>query len=667
MAARIPIGCWKGCDAESDSEIFAEHFCVFKCCLSAMNLQTDKREAVRTHGCPIISFEQADAGCHNNSPKTCYACASGGSGGGSGSTSIFRQIHSYCCIKKLYCFGSGGPQDQTGQLCCGAFLNRLVLPIVRLFVNRLLAMTDASTWIENRRTHRYRSEGRKGCSFDSGNVQGSPIRMYMYTALRLAGVLLPEETFCGMDLCSFDGQLAGATGVPHASQLRGVLANPAAITNGLGVAGLVKALGPLWELLLEQDVCSLQLLCRNLVCPINARMFFLEWLQRNDIVVCYQLSTSVLHEVCRASIIQRYFLHRASALEGGSAIAGGFPAACFSQRSFRNGWQPGDIDVFVSSEDAYLGVERLFADTLGSAFDAETSLHEFAWYHGEDDGKSASLSLPHSIGRWVSGYAEFLCDRRFPTEVEIGWVRELAQTAAHLPMHVGRQEYKVVKTSRLKLRCAISTRAVPAPVRDINVIWVKVPPGLLQRRPLASIICESFDMIQCMVSLAVQPDLSFVFTEHCGAFSAIRERRLILNQAAFGSSVCVQMKRILKYVQRGFAWPNDGGSGDVAQWAYSSQGLRRMEMLAALAARPAVQAPNLVHDSSDTGSADARDQVMMASGRAEAAMDRHYQSYDYRIACEAAEPGSVDPVRLHFRRRRHDRIMRASRRSKSLP
>ena len=53
----------------------------------------------------------------------------------------------------------------------------------------------------------------------------------------------------------------------------------------------------------------------------------------------------------------------------------------------------------------------------------------------------------------------------------------------------------------------------------------------------------------------------------------------------------------------------------------------------------------------------------MKSEKAEAGL-KAFRNYDYRIECEGKKPGSVDPIRLYFQKKRMQRILAVSKRRK---
>ena len=55
----------------------------------------------------------------------------------------------------------------------------------------------------------------------------------------------------------------------------------------------------------------------------------------------------------------------------------------------------------------------------------------------------------------------------------------------------------------------------------------------------------------------------------------------------------------------------------------------------------------------------------MKSEKAQAAFNL-FREYDYRIECEGKQPGCVDPIRLHFQKKRMQRILAVSKRRKLL-
>ena len=69
---------------------------------------------------------------------------------------------------------------------------------------------------------------------------------------------------------------------------------------------------------------------------------------------------------------------------------------------------------------------------------------------------------------------------------------------------------------------------------------------------VSELICTSFDITLCSVTLQIGNNLKFRFSEYNNAFRALRERKLVLSSAAFTRGIGIFMRRILKYIKRGF-------------------------------------------------------------------------------------------------------------------
>ena len=164
-----------------------------------------------------------------------------------------------------------------------------------------------------------------------------------------------------------------------------------------------------------------------------------------------------------------------------------------------------------------------------------------------------SLHVLRRISAWVESlHEQTVAERKTPV-----FVRALAvcrETVLQLPRRLSPPAFKPVETRRLK---PVGYSRAGRPLIPINIIQYGVPEDLGVPYDWPAAVCSTFDITLCAVSLTVQPDLSFEFREHEGAFSDLCLKKLRLSQTAFskqGSEVHAQMKRVFKYALRGCRW-----------------------------------------------------------------------------------------------------------------
>ena len=163
--------------------------------------------------------------------------------------------------------------------------------------------------------------------------------------------------------------------------------------------------------------------------------------------------------------------------------------------------------------------------------------------------------MQHLISRWVRRYQRSLSnesDRVDPANLYL--------TLHNLPHSLSLSRYDLVKTVRMRSRRGnerSSLALVPAALLPINIILVAVEPCAPPILDFPCFVCNNFDITLCCVALVVNADLSFDFRGFDCSFQALHAKKLVLRDCAFGArkgSVTAQMKRVLKYLERGFSW-----------------------------------------------------------------------------------------------------------------
>ena len=284
----------------------------------------------------------------------------------------------------------------------------------------------------------------------------------------------------------------------------------------------------------------------------------------------------LLHHEYNASRIMRLFLREVLCNFQGAVIAGGFAASRFSQYQYHETWRTNAIDIFVSTKEEVKAIiclykskvakplsqiffvtERMFSDTSLEESQIEGEERHSLIGRGTQQQRRESLNinLLHSrILDWIDGYplassseAIFLKDGGLEAED----IHMLHETLANLPDTFGTSNYKIQSTHKMHM-----PRAKLAAVIPVNVILMKpsCPTAYLENR--ARYVCSSFDITLCSVALEeISSTLDILrFSYYNDSDLALRDKKLILTRTAFLHCLPMQMKRILKYLRRGYRW-----------------------------------------------------------------------------------------------------------------
>ena len=211
---------------------------------------------------------------------------------------------------------------------------------------------------------------------------------------------------------------------------------------------------------------------------------------------------------------------------------------------------------------------------------------------------------------------------------------------------------------------------VPSTLLQVNVILVSTS-VLDKYSSHAHLICAGFDLTPCQVVVAVDARREYT----CTRLEAVSSRSpslgwLELTPCAFTMAhkdvVCVQMRRVMKYIDRGFRFscrePHDG---DVLVEILQSRPINFLGMPGAewpdvMARRNALgnNAPDERErnapggetwdaDSSESGSAATNDNHFMRSLRVKHAFVCD-STFDYWVDCQMGESAATDPIRLRL-------------------
>ena len=171
----------------------------------------------------------------------------------------------------------------------------------------------------------------------------------------------------------------------------------------------------------------------------------------------------------------------------------------------------------------------------------------------------------------------------------------------------------------------------------------------------ARFVCGGFDLQHCAVSVRIHSDLAVQVVDHRAAFDALDLAQLRLSNMAFTAGrnpVDAGMRRILKYIERGYRFP---GVNAVPRsiCTLSSACLAPQRSVGAI--RRATMLFNLEAASSFAGSLfqceqEYRGERALAGQRGwkivvpqDDAPDE-FQEYDYRVSFEAGTADELDPI-----------------------
>ena len=306
------------------------------------------------------------------------------------------------------------------------------------------------------------------------------------------------------------------------------------------------------------------------------------------------------------SRLQRLFLRAILRARAPLVCAGGFPAAAWCKFQGIRSWKPLDIDLFMFSDVdmdfATQLYEQIVAVNVGAEFDSTAWLNSNARDVPEVEGSAdvvvravrrritskqqcrsenflaaghpwSSRDLHEVVENWTSTrdpkrfvrtYTDF-SDCATCTGFRT-FVRDLKETAQHLPSTLELPQTRVLYTKQLSLRKAGLVLATPKSLTKVNLIRLVSDAATPSTDTstefdLAKHVCQDFDINVCCVAIvSIDDDLKFnrgTFVSYRGAFQGLVGRVLRLGNSAFAcqtNSVQWQMQRISKYLARSFTW-----------------------------------------------------------------------------------------------------------------
>jgi hypothetical protein len=94
----------------------------------------------------------------------------------------------------------------------------------------------------------------------------------------------------------------------------------------------------------------------------------------------------------------------------------------------------------------------------------------------------------------------------------------------------------------------------PVPLRPINFIELHSFGTRQADVSFAEFVCGDFDMSQYAVSMAIMEDRTLLFIGFNDALKCLDEGGMAMLSGSFGGTTDSQMRRIEKYLLRGFKW-----------------------------------------------------------------------------------------------------------------
>ena len=296
------------------------------------------------------------------------------------------------------------------------------------------------------------------------------------------------------------------------------------------------------------------------------------WLRKNEHDGYQFTRYSVVHFYYDACQLQRSFFEALSRLSSPAIIAGSYPAMQHQRRASTCSWAANDIDIWVAHEDSMEEIQKLYHDIvlqpLGMA--SVTWLRQF--YFAEDVAEASRetkreamvpIRFPHAdlvsaITTWCDSYARMSAKDLGVEQQQINDAKlhALRDTILHLPMSSRQRSFRPLRTATIKPKCSGMLSCCLLP---INIIQMEAMPGhVLELSP--EFVCDGFDLTCCCVCLVVDANRTFRTNVYHGAAEALRKQTLKLRSAAFAPGIALtdivsmEMRRVLKYLERSFVW-----------------------------------------------------------------------------------------------------------------
>ena len=276
-----------------------------------------------------------------------------------------------------------------------------------------------------------------------------------------------------------------------------------------------------------------------------------DWLQRYEGGVGVLLNTKALAGLYDASKILRLFLGKVLRRRDEVALMGGYAL----QHYLGFPQDSGNIDLFTSNPDQCMHImatyHRMVQDCFGGGIIMTDYTHPFGTNNFTDTYTRTEL-----LQIWPPAFAEFLKSRE-ANNLTHEEHNKLKHTVMELPHASAHAPYYVEHSWQL---CPVATlnRHIPYVIKPINVVLIRLHEDAYYNE-LCEIICDGFDMEHCQVAVYLKANLTFGYKFTEDAKRAVAHRHIKLRPCAFkgenaAAAICVQLKRILKYIRHGFNW-----------------------------------------------------------------------------------------------------------------
>ena len=254
-----------------------------------------------------------------------------------------------------------------------------------------------------------------------------------------------------------------------------------------------------------------------------------------------------------AAQLFRFFLRRVQDRFGELAVVAGGLAVNYYLKtpSFAN-----DIDIFVTCKEHRDIIVDMYLNSVVIPL-RTTAIHSMvslsfisAMYLDERALEEKLILVREHIGRCITTFIRLLNlqDTSNTLDVQLDTLR---RTADNLPDYLSSAGHKVRESFRLS-----PTKTTLA--RPLNVIVVSIP-SRRRATPFAQIICGSFDLQHCAMSLQTRTDFSFQYdfadrSQECALAHRLQLRPTCFLGPGLETPIMNQLKRIWKYIQQGYTW-----------------------------------------------------------------------------------------------------------------
>ena len=296
-----------------------------------------------------------------------------------------------------------------------------------------------------------------------------------------------------------------------------------------------------------------------------------DWLTNRDVMTPLPFGKTdqcrenfpIVYNTFRSSLLQQYALNTLQSTFG-CEIAGSYAAALFvKQQTGTLSWMPGKINVWVQAGWDFQDVLACYTDVLTSVG---------VLYVGEDETRNETEASQNVLFSWcIDMAADVLRASRIESELasRLGYAEMVRMD---LPRRVDQDydEYsRIVKAvgflvanwhtpgqqTQYTIRQAKMVRVITGDktqwyrhLKTVHILQVSARDGSSHVEPVHS----QFDLSCCSVSLRFSTELRPRFSFHADSARHLLNGTMELLPCSFCSCPIDQMRRIMKYCQRGF-------------------------------------------------------------------------------------------------------------------